>query len=399
VEVEPERAVVGQQVLYRLRILRRRDVVELDWERNLRFPGFRTEWLPGILRDEPVDRHGESYRVYEERRAIFPVRSGALEIPVAGLSCSTSEERESVRVPAARVEVAAVPAASQPNGFSGLVGRVEAVLTATPRELSLGETARISLAVQGPVNVWEVRSPLADAFSLEDAELFRRPRALARDVGRQLILRRYFSYDLVPRREGTIRIPEIRIPYFDPESRRFEQVVVPGSELRVTPPPARVAEAGQERGAVPSRPLVGEGGESDRGLVGLALAAGLGTALGLLGFALLRRWRSGRASPWRQIEATLEQAEAARDAGENATASGLLAQALRMALEVRIPGARALSAEELQERTEDHLTRRIAEQLGGLERERFQPEVPPPEIRPPRAAVAELRRSRRGASC
>jgi hypothetical protein len=393
VEVEPDRAVVGQQVLYRLRIFRRRDVIELDWEQNLSFPGFRAEWLPGILRDESVDREGESYRVYEERRALFPVRSGALEIPAAGLYCATADQRERVRIPAALVEVAALPARSQPFGFSGLVGPVEAALTVTPRELALGETARISVVIQGPANVWEVGSPLSGAFSLSDAELFSRPRSLARDAGRRLILRRYFSYDLVPRREGTIRIPEIRVPYFDPRTRRFEQVSLPESEVSVTPAAPGVAPAGQGQGAARRERETGEERDGRLGLLGLA--AGVAAALGVLGFGWLRRRRSAPGSPWREIDSSLEQAEAAREAGENAAASRMLAQALRTALEARIPGARALSAEEILERAEDPPTRKIAEQLERLDRERFQPDAAPPEIRSLRGALEELRRSRR----
>ena len=395
VEVEPDRAVVGQQVLYRLRIFRRRDVIELDWEQNLSFPGFRAEWLPGILRDESVDREGETYRVYEERRALFPVRSGALEIPAAGLYCATADQQERVRIPAALVEVAALPARSQPLGFSGLVGPVEAALTVTPRELALGETARISVVIQGPANVWDVDSPLSGAFSLSDAELFSRPRSLARDAGRRLILRRYFSYDLVPRREGTIRIPEIRVPYFDPHTRRFEQVSLRESEVSVTPAAPGIAPAGQGQDAARAR-REREAGEARDGRLGLlGLAAAITAVLGVLGFGWLRRWRSAPGSPWREIESSLGQAEAAREAGENAAASRMLAQALRTALEARVPGARALSAEEMLERAEDDPTRKIAEQLGRLDRERFQPDAAPPEIRSLRGALEELRRSRR----
>ena len=391
VEVEPDRAVVGQQILYRLRILRRRDVIEVDWERNPSFPGFRAEWLPGILREESVGPQGESYRVYEERRALFPVRPGTLEIPPAGLHCATQEDQERVSIRAARVEVEALPASTRPPEFSGLVGRVEATLTATPREVALGETVQISLVVQGPANLWEVRSPLEGAFSLPDGELFSRPRSMARDVGRQLILRRYFSYELVPRRVGAIRIPEIRIPYFDPETRRFEQVVLRESALTVTPAPAADAAPARTRSPAERQEDRARGG----GLGGLGLLAGLAAALAALGLGLRRLWRSRRASPWGRIASALEQAEAAREAGENAAAAKLLAQALRMALEARIPGARALSAEQILERAEDDPTRKLAERLERLERERFQPSVPPPEIHPVRSALEELRGSRR----
>jgi hypothetical protein len=395
VEVEPDRAVVGQQILYRLRILRRRDVIELDWEENLSFPGFRAEWLPGISRGDSVDRQGESYRVFEERRALFPVRSGALEIPSAGLHCATAEAQERVRIPAARVEVAALPAAPQPPGFSGLVGPVEAAVTVTPRSVALGETVRISVLIQGPANVWEAGSPLSGAFSLPEAELFRKPRSLARDAGRQLSLRRYFNYDLVPRREGAIRIPEIRIPYYDPKTRGFDQVVLPGSEIRVTPAAAGIADAGQGRNASGARLEPEEREAVGGGLGALELAAGLAAAIAVVGFGLLRRWRSARVSPWPEIESGLDQAEALRSRGENAAASGLLVRALRMALATRVPGALALSTEEIFERAEDDPTREIAARLRRIDRERFQPEAAPPETPALRSALEELRRSRR----
>jgi hypothetical protein len=392
VEVEPDRAVVGQQILYRLRILRRRDVIEVDWERSPSFPGFRAEWLPGILREESADPQGESYRVYEERRALFPVRPGTLEVPPAGLHCATADEKEKARIPAARVEVEALPASRRPPEFAGLVGRVEAALTATPREVALGETVQISLVLQGPANLWEVRSPLEGAFSLPEGELFSRPRSMARDVGRQLILRRYFSYELVPRREGTIRIPEIRIPYFDPETRRFEQVVLRESALTVTPAPAVAAEAHGEQAPSPAK--AEEEGAKGGGLGWLGLLAGLAAAFALLGLALHRLWRSRRASPWGRIFSALEQAETAREAGENAAAarSWLRRCESRSRRASRRP---RVTAEQILERAEDEPTRKLAERLERLDRERFQPSVPPPDIHPLRSALEELRGSRR----
>jgi hypothetical protein len=361
-------------------------VIEVDWERNPSFPGFRAEWLPGILRDEPGGPEGETYRVYEERRALFPVRPGVLEIPPVGIGCAAASERQRPSARAARVEVEPIPAGARPPGFSGLVGRVEATFTAEPREVVLGEAVQISLAVEGPGNLWEVRSPLEGAFSLPDAELFPRHGSMARDAGRRLILRRYFSYDLVPRRVGTIRIPEIRIPYFDPEARRFDEVVVPESALIVTAPAAVAQEAA--RGEARPADDREEDRERGSGLLGIGLLAGLAAALAFLALGRLRRSR--RAAPSRRIEAALEQAEAAREAGESAAAARILARALRMALEARIPGARALTAEEILERAEDEPTRTLAERLARLERERFQPCAPPPETPPLREALEEL---------
>jgi hypothetical protein len=395
IEVEPERAVVGQQVLYRLRILRRRDVTDFAWERNLSFPGYRAEWLPGISHDDAVIALDESYRVYEERRALFPVRAGSLEIPAAGLRCGTREEQQRVHIPAARVEVAAVPTASRPPGYSGLVGPVEVSLTATPRSVALGETVQISLLVQGAANVWEVPSPLEGAFTLPDAELFAKPWAMARDMGRQLFLRRYFRYELVPRRTGTLRIPAIRIPYFDPARRRFDQVVLSASELQVRP--ERMPATGAREATAPSAGLAAEEGGAGFGAIGVAaalVAALAGVALAMAGG---QRWV--RAAPWREIAAHFEAAEQAHARGEDSAASTALASALRLALATRLPGSEALSSEELYERAPDNVTRSLAEALRQLDRQRFQAEAAAPEIDALRARVAALRKGRPGASC
>jgi hypothetical protein len=221
---------------------------------------------------------------------------------------------------------------------------------------------------------------------------------MARDVGRRLVLRRYFSYDLVPRRVGTVRIPEVRIPYFDPASRRYQQAVLRGSEVRVTP--AATAGVVPAQRTTPAEPTREEGGAAGGGLGGLGLAAALGATLALVGFGLLWRWRTGAASRWRKIESGLDQAEAAREAGEHAEASRMLGRLLRTALETRVPGARALSAEEILERAADDPTRKVAERLVRLERERFQPGAATLEETPSlRGALAELRRSRPGANC
>ena len=51
---DAERATVGQQVLYRVRILSRPDVIAVDWAEPPSFPGFRAEWLPGRPSPSPI---------------------------------------------------------------------------------------------------------------------------------------------------------------------------------------------------------------------------------------------------------------------------------------------------------------------------------------------------------
>ena len=85
--LEPDDAVVGQQIVYRLQILRQLEVESVRFTRDLGFPSFRTEWLPGQSPDPAIADVGDHALIFEERRALFPVRAGELEIPAARLAC------------------------------------------------------------------------------------------------------------------------------------------------------------------------------------------------------------------------------------------------------------------------------------------------------------------------
>ena len=90
VEVTPARAVVGQQVTYRARVMRRPDVGTVSWVQGLTFPSVRAEWLPGLAGQTRLVTKGTPYLVYEERRALFPLRAGHLEI---GSRCAAERSR------------------------------------------------------------------------------------------------------------------------------------------------------------------------------------------------------------------------------------------------------------------------------------------------------------------
>src|SRR5690606_14643592 len=98
VSVEPSRAYVGRQVLERVRMLRHESVREVRWLRALSFPSLRAEWLPGRTPDPRITGIGDARLVSEDRRALFPVRAGVIEIPPASVGCRLADGEE-VEVP------------------------------------------------------------------------------------------------------------------------------------------------------------------------------------------------------------------------------------------------------------------------------------------------------------
>jgi hypothetical protein len=344
--VEPKRAYVGEQVLYGLEIRRREDVRSIHWARPLTTPGFRMESLP-TRTDLPPAAPGTRSLAIEERRALFPTRAGELEIPPAGLRCtlvSEHAEREvSVAVPTVRVSVLPIPEAGRPSGFAGVVGRLEVSSRVEPSVVELGESASLTVLVQGRANLWELPVPFdSDADPIPDVDVLARPSEIARDAGRELRLRRYFTYDLVPRAAGSFEVPEILVPYFDPESTRFAVARAPALEVLVRASPGPTSEAG-----APMAPAPLSARDSDPSDHGLRLVVA-GLVAGTAALALIV-WARARAhtGPRREVQELLERAAQQRGEGEIERSNALIARALRTALEVSLPGARSRSAEEL----------------------------------------------------
>jgi hypothetical protein len=317
-----------------VQIERRRDVVDVRWETNPSFPAFRAEWIPS--RTGPGASEGTT--LLEERRVLFPGRAGALALPRAQLICESADRLERVPLPAAELVAREPPQAGRPSDWQGLIGPVEVSLRVTPDRVALGESASVSVIVTGETNVWAAPMPLSGAFGHGAAELFDRPAELARDSGLRLVLRRYFGFDLVPRRVGTLAIPEIQISYFDPETGRYEAARTAALEIAVTT--AETERADMETAAPAATPA--PAGGADPGMPWWSWVTGAGV-LAAVAWGWRRLSASGEAAP-RDALGRLREALAA---GEPERAAAAAARALRQALEVTRPGTRDDAAEAL----------------------------------------------------
>jgi hypothetical protein len=355
--LEPDPAYVGEQVVYRLDVLRRDDVRRVAWGRALSFPGFRVEALPSRAREDPVVLDGTRYLGVEERRALFPVRPGTLRVPEASLRCGDDVE---VVVPATTLEAKAVPGDHAPPGWSGVVGRVTVTSRVEPSQLRLGRSARVSVVVEGQANVWDVPAPFAEG--MPGAELLAHPPQLARDAAARLSLRRHFEYDLVPLRTGSLELPGIEVAYFEPSHARFAMAATPGIPVRVAP--AAADPPSPEQTAASAR--------TPSGAVWTTLTLGILAATALVVLRLRRR--RSRNGTRAALQGALRDADAARAAGDEESERRALTRALRLALERRLPGARALSSQELQTAAADRPElRTAAELLARQDAERFAP--------------------------
>jgi hypothetical protein len=284
------------------------------------------------------------------------------------LRCQSPRADETLHVPAVRLDVEPLPEAGRPKDFGGLVGPLLLHLTVTPERVALGQSVRVALLARGTGNLWLLDAPFA-ASAFPGAQVFEKPPELALERGRALYVRQHLALDLVPRAAGRLTIPALRVPYFDPERHAYrvaetqEVAVMVEERLPASAPPSQATHAPAR-----SEAARGSGGSSAAFAAGASAALGAGAA-----FWWRRRRRSDGAT-----QQALEQALAARAAGDAQGELAALARALRAALAHRLPGAAALSVEELESRAATRPAREAVRLLAALERARFEPGAPAP---------------------
>lgn len=204
---------------------------------------------------------GVPYEVTELYYALIPVTPGSHEIAPSVLSCDvlrqssgrrgilndpffgfgrTRLESRVFRTPALTVEVRPLPPDPEGKPFSGLIGEFTLNVSLTPPKLKAGESATLSIAVEGQGNFLDMTEPkvvIPDGFkSYRDA-----PEEDIRVSPTGYRGRKVYRVALVPMEPGTHSLAPVQLRIFDPVRGVYETLSSGPLVLNVTPGDAEAA--------------------------------------------------------------------------------------------------------------------------------------------------------------
>ena len=206
--------------------------------------GFWTEELfaPNKLQlREKVIRGRRYYAAVVRRQALFPTRSGELEIDpmIMKIGVQSRSRRRGdpffdefsifnrgrvkqkvLSAPVVHVHVRPIPRAGRPPDYTGMVGRYSLVGLLDPRQVTQDEAVTLTLTISGDGNVKALEYPavnLSGGLEVFEPKVTTEP-SLGDIVGGSTTI----EYVVIPRREGSFTIPEIRLPFFDPALESFQ---------------------------------------------------------------------------------------------------------------------------------------------------------------------------------
>ena len=258
--VDNDSPYLGQQVTYSLRIYQRQEADLTSVRVRYNPPGFAGFWNSQETRQEEYDETAgdREYRVVELQTLLFASVVGAAEIEPAVLEISSGASSSSGRLESAEipVEVRSLPV-PEPAGFTGAVGRLKVSASADSEIGALNEPVQLTVTISGEGNIEALPDPDWPDFS--GWRVVESPVSVeSQVVAGQLAGNRTFEIALMPEQAGSLSIPGIRYPYFDPS---LEQYV----GLETSPIPIAIGDAGVAAEA-PSLPVAADAGEEARAL-------------------------------------------------------------------------------------------------------------------------------------
>lgn len=310
--VDKAEAFVGEQITFSIYLLSRVPVSHVEGVRLPDLDGFWSESLetPRQISSTVQVVDGVEYRAYLiQRRALFPLRAGTLQIQpveldvISGRSAFGGGRRTTRKSPVAELRIKDLPAGA-PSGFSpGNVGQWMLEADATPYEVQLGQPVTWKIGARGLGNLRNVELPVPP--DVEGFKIFEPTRTEQTEVkGGVFGGSKTAAYVLVPEKPGRFDLPSVAFTTFDPRTgtyethrtRPFSITVLQGSgggHAAATPPAGGTpAEPASGLRQAPVAPVVGAAAEPiyEKPWFFLALALPL---LTWAGTALVPRIRGG----------------------------------------------------------------------------------------------------------
>ncbi len=188
--------------------------------------------------------------------AYFPTNTGKLQIDPMHISCEiqvaskrsnsffddpffsdsffgNTEERK-IKSNSIDITVLPFPEKNQPQNFNGLTGGFAVQSTIDTLKIKQDEaiTLKYKISCRGNVSAVKIPSPdFPENVEVFDPKISKKINNKGNNIRGSLI----YEYILIPREPGTLRIPALEFSYFDPERKKYSQVVSEKYTVEVLP--------------------------------------------------------------------------------------------------------------------------------------------------------------------
>ncbi len=242
-EADKKTAYVGEQVTANWYLYTRGQITDID---TLKYPTLKGFWKEEIematrLDFEQVVINGIPYqRALLVSYALFPIKAGKAHVDSYRAKCTVLTPgnfgfgRPYQFTKASKpldLNVIDVPKDTRPNDFTGAVGSFRIKAELDRNEVPAHQPVTWKIRVEGRGNAKLIDLPALNLSS--NLELY--DQKVESQFQKNGTSFKEFEILLIPREEGEIEIPSIKISVFNPEKKAFERIETQSLKLKVTP--------------------------------------------------------------------------------------------------------------------------------------------------------------------
>ena len=193
------------------------------------FPDFLVEKLPTLAPFTQQIR-GKTFWVEEHVRKLYPQRTGRIVLAPTELILPLRQGRKTLKTAPLTLTVQPLPEIGKPLHFSGAIGEYQISAQLERGWVEVGSALTLVVRVSGRGNMQTVTPP---KLPMMVGVVVNGPN-LSQD---STPTSRAYAYTLTPAQTGTLRIPSIQYPYFDPSRAVYATTQTAPIPLSVRPNP------------------------------------------------------------------------------------------------------------------------------------------------------------------
>jgi len=264
--IDKSNLYLGEEAVVTYKLYTKIPISNLSIDKLSNFNGFWSIDLldnnNGKLQQSRERINGEEYIVADlKKAAIYPQKTGALEIEPLQLSCvaqvQTSRKKRSSNDPffdsffndpffnnsyrnvelnlksnAIKLDVKNLPAEGKPNFFNGAVGQYSLGSNIDAKEVNANDAITLKYTISGQGNVDllpDLNVEFPPDFEVYDPKIMTKSRKSSSGVSGY----KTYEFTVIPRSAGDYEIPSVQFSYFDPKQKKYKQVESDSYQIHV----------------------------------------------------------------------------------------------------------------------------------------------------------------------
>lgn len=241
-QLSKKKVYFGEKVILKYLLYRRVNIDGKGFTTERDFDDFVVKKLNDLDSKTQYDRNGRAVSITEEveKNILKPIKTGDIEIPSYNFQVNvvtsndgffSNTEPRYLRTDSKTIEVLPLPK-PVPNNFDGIIGKPKITQSVSKSDIEYGDAVTIKISIEGNVNLDNLNQVIKN--ELDDFKIYESIKSDSESIKNDnYYAKKEFEIIAIPKKYGKILFPEMSIPYFNPETEKYEKLFIDQFEIDV----------------------------------------------------------------------------------------------------------------------------------------------------------------------